>query len=181
MTGGKGHLFQQQHWLLSWDFSMNKADTHRPGSLCFSGLTFIYFHGVSPNEESSIIPFAFLMGTLAGALRLVRSSTAAPTSAAPVPLPRSAPWQGTHALPPHGDMQLLPLLPILIVYAIKKPSEYQGDDLSLVPQYFQKHQVLNQGVWRNQCLFCKRSSTNWAFLLMLTYNDSYPARSELFP
>ena len=164
MTGGKGHLFQQQHWLLSWDSSINKADMHRPGSLCFSGFTFTYFHRVSLNAKSSIIPFAFLMGTMAGALRMASSSTADPISAAAVHLPRSAPWQGTHALLPHGDVHLLPLLPMLIVYARQKPSMYQGDDLGLVPKYFQNHQVLNQGVWRTQCLFGKRSSTNWDFL-----------------
>lgn len=164
MTGGKGHLSQQQHWLLSWDSSINKADTHHPGSLCFSGFTFIYFHRVSLHAKSSIVPFAFLMGTMAGALSMVSSSTAAPISAASVQLLRLAQWHGTHALLPLGVMHLLPLLPILIVYAIKKPSKNQGDDLSLVPECFQKHQVLNQGVWRTRCLFCKRSATNWGFL-----------------
>lgn len=71
---------------------------------------------------------------------------------------------GTHALLPLRVVHLLPLLPILTVYAIKKPSKNQSDDPSLVSKCFQKHQVLNQGVWRTRCLFCKRSATNWHFL-----------------
>lgn len=84
------------------------------------------------------------MGMMAHAVRMV--SAAAVISAVSVQLPRSDLWQGTHALLPDGDTPLLPSLPILTLHAIKKLSKYQGDDLSLVPKYFQKHQVLNQGV-----------------------------------
>lgn len=93
---------------------------------------------------------------------------------------RLALWQGTHVLPPYGDTSwhratwnnCWPNYLLLIVQAIKKPSKYGGDDLSLVPQYFQKYQIPNQGVWRIQCLFWKRSFAGIFLLLKLIYNGS---------
>lgn len=163
MTGGKGRLFQQQHWLLSWDSSINKADTYCAGCLCFSWFTFIYFQGISLNIESNIVPFFFLMDTMAGALRMVSSRTDAPISAAWVQSQSSALWQGMHALLPHGDVHLLPLLPILVVYAIQMHSKYQGRDFSLF-QNVSKSIKSWIKMFEGLHLFCKRSSTNWGVL-----------------
>lgn len=143
MTRGKGHPFQQQHCPLSWDSSINKADTHHSGSLHFSGFTFSYLCRISLNAKSSITPFACLMGTTpvpagcwASALLLQSqqhqaaqvSTVAGDTSSHPM------------ETPPNTGRPPITAGPITYADSTdkKKPSKYEGDDLSLVPEYFQK-------------------------------------------